>query len=100
MANKKIRLINKKHLQYVASQDCMICGETPVQAHHLLKPNTGFRGGVKAGDDNVVPLCFKHHAELHTKFGDEEKFFEHYTYDTDAGRRKATELYALSPYRK
>lgn len=93
MANKKIRLIDKQHLQYVASQPCMICGHRPVQAHHLLMPNTGFRGGVKAGDDDSVPLCFKHHAELHTKYGNEAKFFEAHGFLPDAGKVMARYLY-------
>ena len=50
-----------------------------IQAHHLLKPSDGKRGwSLKAGDDQVIPLCVFHHAQLHTKFGNEFKFFEHY----------------------
>ena len=29
------RIRDKEHLQYVASQSCLICGRTPSEAHHL-----------------------------------------------------------------
>lgn len=77
------RLIDKKHLEYIASLPCLIhkagfyTHSNSVQAHHLLKPYDGKRGmSLKAGDNNAIPLCYKHHAMLHTKFGNEFKFFE------------------------
>ena len=61
------RLTNRQHLEYVASLPCLICragyyvGSNNIQAHHLLKPWNGKRGmSLRAGDDNVIPLCFRH----------------------------------------
>ena len=79
------RLTNQKHLMWVRTLPCFIsrsgflsCNGS-IQAHHLLKPSDGKRGwSLKAGDDQVIPLCVFHHAQLHTKFGNEFKFFEHY----------------------
>lgn len=66
----------------------------PTQVHHLLKPADGKRGwSLRAGDDQVVPLCMFHHAELHTKYGNEFKFFKHYGFKEDAGQVYAKELF-------
>lgn len=90
------RLVDKEHLARMVRKPCMIrkagfsLHNSPVQAHHLLKPSDGRRGlSFKSGDDQVVPLCELHHRELHTKFGDELKFFEHYFGDPYAGQREA-----------
>jgi len=65
-----------------------------IQAHHLLKPSDGKRGwSLKAGDDQVIPLCTFHHAQLHTKFGNEFKFFKHYGFKEDAGQEYAKQLW-------
>lgn len=94
------RLIDKQHLLYVSRKPCMISRSGflscngPIQVHHLLKPSDGKRGwSLKAGDDQVVPLCMFHHAQLHTKYGNEFKFFEHYGFKKDAGQIYAKELY-------
>ena len=68
-----------------------------VQAHHLLKPNKGFkdtnkRMGVKANDADVIPLCYYHHSLLHTKFGTEKKFFKYYGMKENAGQLYAKQL--------
>jgi len=64
-----------------------------IQAHHLLKPSDGKRGwSLKAGDDQVIPLCQFHHAQLHTKFGNEFKFFEYYGFRKTAGQEYAKQL--------
>ena len=67
--SKKVK--NKKHLMFVASQQCCL---TPismdwcngnVQAHQLLKPYVGKRGmGMQASDNNAVPLCYHQQAKL------------------------------------
>ena len=99
MAKKKTRNLNRKHLEFVASRPCMICNARPVQAHHLLKPSDGMRGwGLRAGDEHTVPLCFKHHTELHTKFGNEFKFFEFYLDDMYAGQKMAKALHDGTVY--
>ena len=97
------RLQDRKHLEYVASLPCVICragfyvGSSNIQAHHLLKPWNGTRGmGLRAGDDNVIPLCFEHHAKLHTKYGNEYKFFEAYGLPKDYGQKIAKKLWEQS----
>jgi hypothetical protein len=94
------RLINKKHLMIVSQLPCFItkagfCSHSDgVQAHHLLRPSTGPRQGVKAGDNEVIPLCFYHHSLLHTKHGTEKNFFKYYGMKEDAGIKYAKQLYA------
>ena len=69
-----------------------------IQAHHLLKPSDGKRGwSLKAGDNQVIPLCVFHHAQLHTKFGNEFKFLEHYGFKKTAGQEYAEQLYQGNP---
>tara|TARA_R100000781_G_scaffold78532_1_gene48694 strand:+ start:95 stop:409 length:315 start_codon:yes stop_codon:yes gene_type:complete len=86
----KKRNENREYLELIAQRPCMICNTRPVQVHHLLKPKDKKRGlGMRSGDEHVVPLCFKHHTELHTKWGDEFKFFEHYLGDKYAGQKQS-----------
>jgi len=93
------RLVNKKHLMMVSQLPCFItkagfCTHSQgVQAHHLLRPLSGARQGVKAGDNEVIPLCFYHHSLLHTKHGTEKNFFEHYGMKADAGQNYAKKLW-------
>ena len=87
---------DKEHLKWVTTQQCIIaqagfysCGG-PIQAHHLLKPWDGLRGmSMKANDKNVVPLCQRHHALLHTKYGDEYKFFKSFGLKPNYGKELA-----------
>ena len=79
------RYKNQKHLAFIRTLPCLIqkggfyTHSNIIEAHHLLKPASGFRGwGLKSHDSECIPLCNKHHSELHTKFGNEFKFFEHY----------------------
>lgn len=91
---------DKKHLQWVTQQKCLIhkagfhsCNGV-IQAHHLLKPSSKYRGfGLKAHDSEVIPLCQFHHQQLHTKFGNEFKFFEHYGLSKFIGQETAKKLY-------
>tara|TARA_R110000787_G_scaffold48785_1_gene117201 strand:+ start:356 stop:754 length:399 start_codon:yes stop_codon:yes gene_type:complete len=76
------RFVNKEYLKYVSLKQCCFkhssCdGYTEV--HHLLRPWIGERGmSLKADDRNVVPLCMKHHRELHTKHGTENNLCNQY----------------------
>jgi len=99
------RIIDAKHLMWVRTLPCFIRSagfythSEVVQAHHLLKPNKGFkdtnkRMGVKANDADVIPLCYYHHSLLHTKFGTEKKFFKYYGMKENAGQEYAKQLYA------
>lgn len=62
-----------------------------------MRPWQGFRGtGMKSGDQNVVPLCNKHHRQLHMR-GDEMEYFREMTGDRATGKTKAMELWFKSP---
>ena len=102
---KSSRIKNKKHLMFVAKQLCCLNGIAAdwcrgnVQAHHLLKPYEGKRGmGMKSSDNNAIPLCYFHHAELHDTQGDEDKFWINYDLNEDYGRDKANYWWGISPY--
>ena len=58
------RIRDKDHLRHVASLSCLICGRSPVQAHHLRFAQPGALGR-KVSDEWVVPLCASHHRALH-----------------------------------
>ena len=92
------RYVNLKHLKYVRERPCMVCGtDYGIEAHHLLRPWRGARGmSLKAGDENTVPLCNKHHRELH-QIGNEVKFFEGSLGREDDGQFMARLLWLNSP---
>ena len=49
------------YLDFVRSKGCCICGH-PAEAHHAV----GRRGtGVKPSDYGTIPLCRRHHQEVH-----------------------------------
>jgi hypothetical protein len=71
LRQREPRQRNEKHLRYVASLPCCICGRTDVQAAHIRTASLehGKRGlGMqeKASDAWGTPLCVDHHAEQHT----------------------------------
>jgi len=97
------RIVNKEHLKYVSTLPCFITRagfmscKGPIQVHHLLKPSDNKRGwGLKAGDDQVIPLCMFHHAQLHTKFGNEYKFLAKYGFRKTAAQEYAKQLWERS----
>ena len=61
---KPVRKRSKAHLAFVASQPCVICKMSPCDAHHLkiAQPRSL---GRKVSDEFTVPLCRKHHGDLH-----------------------------------
>lgn len=58
------RVRDKDHLRYVAAQPCLLCSATPSDAHHVRFAQPRAMGR-KVGDDYTVPLCRKHHRDLH-----------------------------------
>ena len=58
------RLRDKPHLEFVASEACLICDRKPCHAHHIrfAQPRAM---GMKVGDEWTVPLCLTHHRALH-----------------------------------
>jgi hypothetical protein len=61
---KDVRIRNKAHLAFVATQPCLICKAAPSDPHHvkIAQPRSL---GRKVSDEFTVPLCRNHHQELH-----------------------------------
>ena len=65
-------MVDTKHyIQYIKSQPCLICGQSPVDPDHLeARGMGGLGGGTATGhkiDFTCIPLCRGHHTERHTK---------------------------------
>lgn len=54
----------------VREMGCCICKNPVADAHHLRIVGHKRAAAMKNGDDYTIPLCRKHHEELHN-FGDE-----------------------------
>lgn len=67
------RLRSKKHLAKVRSYGCCICKNPVADAHHLRSEGHLASAALKNGDDFTIPLCRKHHDELHA-YGDENLY--------------------------
>lgn len=61
---KTLRKRDKAHLKFVASQPCVVCQQMPCDAHHL-KFSQPRSLGSKVSDEFTVPLCRRHHQQLH-----------------------------------
>jgi hypothetical protein len=70
---KTIRLRDKEHCKFIATQPCVVCGRTPSEAHHIrfAQPRAV---GRKVSDEYTVPVCRLHHRDLHT-YGDEASWW-------------------------
>jgi Rad52/22 family double-strand break repair protein len=70
---KEKRIRDRAHLEFVATQPCLICGRKPTQAHHLrfAQPRAM---ALKVSDEFTVPLCTIHHDQLH-RTSDEPAFW-------------------------
>lgn len=70
---KERRYRDKAHLKFVASHPCLVCGKSPVDAHHLrfAQPRAM---GLKVSDEFTVPLCRAHHRDNH-RHGDEKAWW-------------------------
>ncbi|WP_377827857.1 hypothetical protein ACFKHW_26765 [Bradyrhizobium lupini] len=55
---------SKAHLLFVCGQPCLVCQQTPCDAHHLKFAQPRALGR-KVDDEFTVPLCRAHHQELH-----------------------------------
>lgn len=71
---KTPRRRDKKHLRFVASQPCLVCGRVPSDAHHLRFAQPRALGR-KVSDEFTVPLCRTHHRQLHNE-GNEVAWWE------------------------
>jgi hypothetical protein len=72
-AVKTIRLRDKEHCKYIATQPCLVCGRTPSEAHHIRFAQPRALGR-KVSDEYTVPVCRLHHRELH-RYGDEASWW-------------------------
>jgi hypothetical protein len=73
IAAKTIRLRDKEHCKFVATQPCVVCGRTPSEAHHIRFAQPRALGR-KVSDEYTVPVCRLHHRELH-RYGDEASWW-------------------------
>lgn len=71
MASSRLR--SKKRMQAARELGCAICKNPVADAHHLRTIGHRRAMSLKNGDDFTIPLCRKHHDELHA-FGDEKLF--------------------------
>jgi hypothetical protein len=58
------RYRDRAHLEFVASQPCLLCGRQPSDAHHLRFMQARALGR-RVSDEFAVPLCRTHHRALH-----------------------------------
>ena len=58
------RYRDRAHLEFVASQSCLVCGRRPCDPHHLRFAQRRALGR-RVSDEFTVPLCRLHHRELH-----------------------------------
>ena len=65
MASQEQKLLSKKYLNYIKNYPCSVCGQSPVDPHHMEA--VGMGGANKDGykDYSCVPLCRIHHSERH-----------------------------------
>lgn len=93
----------RRYLSFIRSHHCSFwvrgnpggC-EGRTEAHHLLDPEVGERGmGMKSSDENAVPLCMKHHRELHAERGSEAAMLEAYGFPPDELKKLAGKCLAM-----
>jgi DNA recombination protein Rad52 len=80
------RVRDKPHLEFVASQPCLVCDRKPCHAHHIrfAQPRAM---GMKVGDEWAVPLCFTHHRLLHEAGNEADWWAKHRLYPLKSAER-------------
>lgn len=84
LRQRQPRVKNPRHLDFIRSQQCCICGGIDTEAAHIRSGSLGWgkrsTGMQEKPDDKwVVPLCNKHHREQHSM--NEIAFWEKYRID-------------------
>lgn len=69
--NEPRRYRNRAHLEFVASQPCLLCERRPSDAHHLRFSQPSALGR-RVSDEFTVPLCRSHHRSLHRRGNEPE----------------------------
>jgi len=64
---------SKAHLLFVREQPCVVCKQSPSDAHHLKFAQPKALGR-KVSDEFTVPLCRPHHQDLH-RYGNEKAWW-------------------------
>jgi hypothetical protein len=77
---------DKKHVEFVSKQPCVVCGRQPADAHHLRFAQQRALGR-KVSDEFTVPLCRGHHREVH-RVGDEAKWWRDANIDALSAARR------------
>jgi hypothetical protein len=70
---KEVRKRSKAHLLFVQGQPCLVCKQSPCDAHHLKFAQPRALGR-KVSDEFTVPLCRAHHQQLH-RHGNEKAWW-------------------------
>jgi hypothetical protein len=83
---------SKAHLLFVREQPCLVCQQTPCDAHHLKFAQPRALGR-KVSDEFAVPLCRAHHEDLH-RHGNERAWWANLKI---APLSVAQDLWAASP---
>ena len=63
-----------EYTAFIKTYGCLICHKNPTPHHYYEKG----RAGNHASDLLQIPLCLKHHDELHKRFGSNATFERHY----------------------
>ena len=87
---------SKKYLDHIKKQACTVRGECvgDIAAHHM---ETGGKG-IKCSDFKTLPLCMRHHAELHST--GRRSFVRKYDIDEYFEQAKHLENYILTNMRE
>jgi hypothetical protein len=72
--SKPVRERDRDHLRFVAARPCLVCGQTPSDAHHIKFAEQRAMAR-KVSDRFTVPICRLHHRELHRR-GNERAWWE------------------------
>lgn len=56
---------SRQYLKWVKQQPCVMCGAPADDPHHLKGVGHMSGGGMTAPDSMVMPVCRRHHDEIH-----------------------------------